>query len=87
MGFEEGGANFKKHEVSFEEAQTVFNDPHYIIFLDPDHSIGERRFLAMGMSKSERLLIVAYTERESATRVISARPATKRERLKYEEDI
>ena len=84
---EKAEANFKKHGVSFDEAKTVFRDPMYLIFADPDHSIGESRFLVIGVSESDRLLFVSYTERKSTTRIISARKATRRERKKYEEDI
>jgi uncharacterized DUF497 family protein len=83
---EKAERNLTKHDVSFDEAATVFGDPMYLIFADPDHSLGERRFLAMGMSDLERLLIVSYTERNSVTRIISARKATRRERKKYEEE-
>jgi uncharacterized protein len=82
---EKAEANLKKHGVSFDEAKTVFRDPMYLIFADPDHSISERRFLAVGTSEANRLLFVSYTERESATRIISARKATRRERKIYEE--
>ena len=78
-------ANLKKHGVSFDEAKSVFRDPMYLIFADPDHSIGENRFLVIGVSEASRVLFVSYTERESATRIISARKATRRERKIYEE--
>ncbi len=79
--------NLAKHGVSFEEAKTVFNDPLFITFSDPEHSIGERRFIILGESAQRRLLVVAYTERFSVTRLISARVATRRERRVYESDI
>jgi len=78
-------SNLTKHDVSFEEAATVFDDPLFIAFADPDHSIGENRFIIMGESKRRRLLVVAYAER--GTRLISAREATRRERATYEEEI
>jgi uncharacterized DUF497 family protein len=84
---EKAEANFKKHGVSFDEAKTVFRDPMYLIFADPDHSLNESRFLILGTSEANRLLFVSYTERELATRLISARKATRRERKRYEEDI
>lgn len=84
---EKADANLKKHGVSFDEAKTVFRDPMYLIFADPDHSISEKRFLIIGISESDQLLFVSYTERKSATRIISARRATRRERKKYEEEI
>lgn len=79
-------SNLLKHEVSFDEAKTVFNDPLYIDFYDPDHSDKEDRYIIVGESQRSRLLIVSYTEREHKTRLISAREATRREREYYEED-
>ncbi len=84
---EKAKANLKNHQVSFDEAQTVFDDPLFVIFADPDHSFEENRFIIMGESNQNRLLVVSYTERISATRLISAREATRPERKKYEEDI
>lgn len=79
--------NLKKHEVSFDEAETVFDDPLFVIFADPDHSFEENRFIIVGESNQHRLLVVSYTERPPAARLISAREATRPERKKYEEDI
>jgi uncharacterized DUF497 family protein len=59
------------------EAKSVFNDPLFITFADPEHSTGERRFMILGESAQGRLLVVAYTERNSVTRLISARVATR----------
>ncbi len=78
--------NVKKHSVSFEEASTVFGDPLAFTFLDPDHSELEDRFITFGMSRTHRLLVVAHTNREARTRIISARLTTKHERKIYEED-
>ena len=78
--------NLKKHKVSFEEAASVFGDPMAYTFADPDHSIGEMRRLAFGMSRAGRILTVIYTERRGKLRIISARLATKHERRIYEED-
>ena len=77
-------ANRKKHGVSFHEASTVFGDPLAITYPDPDHSIGEHRFLTFGLSMTNRLLVVAHTERRGKTRIISARQATRHERTIYE---
>ncbi len=77
--------NLSKHQVSFDEAKTVFNDPLYIDFYDPDHSESEERYLILGRSSQGNLLIVAYTERENTIRIISARKVTKAERNAYEE--
>ena len=78
--------NFAKHDVSFEEAKTVFDDALFLIFADIDHSLEERRFIIMGESGKGRLLVVSFTERETATRLISARKATVAERKFYEEE-
>jgi uncharacterized DUF497 family protein len=77
--------NLSKHGVSFEEAKTVFDDPLYVDFYDPDHSEKEERYLIVGESNRRRLLIVSYTEKEKAIRLISAREVTRSEREAYEE--
>lgn len=77
--------NLKKHKVSFEEAASVFGDPMAYTFADPDHSIGEDRWLMFGVSQTARLLTVIYTYRREKYRIISARLATKHERKIYEE--
>lgn len=77
-------ANLRKHGVSFEEASTVFLDELSLTGDDPDHSIGEERFVIFGLSSSGRLLVVAFTERKERVRIISARPATAPERRLYE---
>ena len=78
--------NFKKHKVSFEEAASIFGDSMEITYPDPDHSVGEMRWLSFGMSSRERVLAVIYTERRGKVRLVSARVATKHERKIYEED-
>jgi uncharacterized DUF497 family protein len=78
-------ANLEKHNVSFEEAATVFGDPLSDTFDDPDHSAGERRFIIIGMSEKGRMLIVAHTDDDEVVRLISAREPTRREREFYEE--
>jgi uncharacterized DUF497 family protein len=80
-------SNNTKHGVSFEEATTVFDNPLAVIFDDDAHSDNEQRELIIGHSTDGRLLIVAFTERAAGVvRIISARHATKRERLDYEEN-
>ena len=78
-------ANLSNHGVAFDEAKTVFEDPLYVVFDDPDHSYDEYRYIIVGRSKFGRLLIVSYTEREDETRLISARKTTRREKQVYEE--
>lgn len=70
-------SNVAKHRVRFEEAATVFGDPLAILSPDPDHSVGEMRFLLLGSSNRARVLVVAFAERSPRTRIISARPATR----------
>ena len=79
--------NLAKHEVSFDDAKTVFDDDLFLVFADPDHSGEEGRFIIVGQSKQGRLLVVAYTERSDAIRIISARQATRHERRVYAEEI
>lgn len=77
--------NLKKHQISFEEAQTVFYDEFAVQFFDEGHSEDEERFLMLGMSVHSRLLLVCHCEREGGEviRIISARKATKRESAFY----
>jgi len=78
-------SNLRKHEVSFEEAATALSDPMAATGDDPDHSVGEFRYVTFGMSERGRLLVVAHTERDQTIRIISARLASKGERKIYEE--
>jgi uncharacterized DUF497 family protein len=78
-------ANVRKHDVTFDEASTVFGDPLNLLMSDPDHSLDEERYLLLGMSNRRRLLVVAFAERPPKTRLISARRATRKERRQYEE--
>lgn len=80
-------SNLQKHQVSFDEASTVFDDPLAYIFDDEDHSIVEHREIIIGHSLIQRILFVSFTERaEDVIRIFSARLATKRERKDYEEN-
>ena len=83
---EKGEVNLERHGVAFNEAVTVFGDPLEVTISDPDHSEDERRFLSLGKSDAGRLLVVAYTERGTRIRIISARETTARERRAYEGD-
>jgi uncharacterized protein len=78
-------ANLRKHAVSFEEASTVFADDYSLTGADPDHSVGEERFITFGMSQSGRLLVVSHTEEGDTIRIFSARRAMRSERKLYEE--
>jgi len=84
MEWEKAKQNLKKHGVSFEEAVTVFYDPLSATFDDPDHSVGEYRYITIGLSSRDRLIVVAHTERGENLRIINARPATSRERKRHE---
>lgn len=79
-------ANLEDHGVSFPEASTAFGDPLSITIADPDHSQDEQRFILLGLTFSGRLVVVVHTDRGEATRLISARLATRRERRTYEQE-
>ena len=80
---EKARSNFLKHGVAFEEAATALGDPLAATASDPDHSIGEYRYVTFGLSENGRLLVVVHTDAESI-RIISARGASKQERALYE---
>jgi uncharacterized DUF497 family protein len=77
-------ANQKEHEISFEEAATVFYDPLEVTVDDPAHSYSEHRFWTVGQSSGGRLIVLSYTERSSTIRIISARKPEPSERRDYE---
>ena len=75
--------NLRRHGVSFDEAMTCFSDVYSQTIHDPDHSIDEDRYVLLGMSIRGRLLVVVHAERDDTIRLISARPANRRERTRY----
>ncbi len=79
--------NKKKHNISFEEAMTVFYDEEALLINDPEHSEEEERFILLGFSQKANLLVVCHCCRNSETviRIISARKATKNESKQYYE--
>ena len=77
-------SNLDKHGVSFEEGATIFNDPRIATIDDPDHSKAEDRFVSIGTSIQNRLLVVVHAFREERIRSISCRKATNTERKAYE---
>jgi hypothetical protein len=77
--------NLRMHGVSFDEASTAFRDPLSKTIDDPLHSEDEARFVLLGLSHRNRLLVVVHTERGDRIRLISARLATNTERVRYEE--
>ena len=80
-------ANLEKHGVSFREAREIFDDEFMQLRYDDDHSDAEERFIAIGMSKTWKLLIVVHTIRNDRFRLISARNSTNSERRSYENGI
>ena len=77
--------NRRKHGVTFEEAATVFTDPLSSTIADPLHSEEEERFIIIGQSIQQRLLVVVHADRGNRIRIISARVANAHERKTYEE--
>ena len=80
-------SNELKHGVTFEEAKTVFDNPLAVIFGDEEHSADEAREIIVGHSQRNRILVISFTERSEVVRIISARPATGKERKDYEETL
>ena len=78
-------SNLKKHGVSFEKAQSVFDYENAVEFYDINHSEKEDRFLLLGLSSHLRILLVCYyfKEKEFIIKIISARKATKNEQHEY----
>lgn len=83
---EKARENLKKHGVRFSDAETVLFDPSALTREDME-SEGEQRFVTVGMDTLGHILVVVYTYRGEDIRLISARFATKRERMQYEEGI
>ena len=84
-------ANLEKHKISFEEASTIFSDPLLLTFVDDFHSDKEERFISIGLSEKNRVLLAVHTEREEKSemiviRIISCRKATQIERKRYEKE-
>lgn len=78
--------NLEIHGVSFDEASTAFRDTLSLAIYDPLHSEAEDRFVLIGNSYKDRLLVVVHTERGDHIRLISARKASTKERTQYEEN-
>jgi hypothetical protein len=78
-------ANVRKHGVSFDEAETVDDDPLHRSWPDPGQASDDARFVLVGQSEKGLLLIVITSEGGPRPRIISARRATKRERHAYED--
>ena len=78
-------ANEGKHGVTFDEASAVFGDVLSVSGRDLEHSVGENRLITFGLSNHGRVLVVSHTDRGGVIRIISARPATRKEKRIYEE--
>ena len=76
--------NISKHGISFQEATTAFGDPLAGTIPDPDHSVGEQRFLTIGRTSNGRLIVVSHMEDNDSVRIINARDTTAHERKTYE---
>jgi uncharacterized DUF497 family protein len=77
--------NFKKHKVAFDEGKTIFSDPFLLTFPDVDSSEEEERYINIGVSAKDRILVLIHTERHGKIRIISCRKATAHERKYYEQ--
>ncbi len=83
---EKAKKSIQNHKVSFDEASTVFSDPLSLTIHDPLHSEDEDRFVIIGNSYNNRVLLVVHVERGDRIRIISARKATRKEKKQYEEN-
>jgi uncharacterized protein len=79
--------NKKNHGLTFDEASTAFRDPMSLTIYDPLHSEDEDRFILVGNSVKNRLIVAVFTERGDYIRIVSARKATKTERTYYEKNV
>ena len=77
--------NLNNHKIDFQEATTVFADTLSLTIPDPLHSVEEERFITIGLSYRQNMLVIVHCERKDKIRIISARKATKHERKTYEE--
>src|SRR6185369_6255084 len=75
--------NWCKHHVHYEEAFTIFEDPFIAVIDDPDHSVVENRYVAVGQTNQGRLVVVTYTIRNDEPWLITAREAEPRERRRH----
>jgi uncharacterized protein len=77
--------NWVKHQTSAQEAEEAFADENKIIFLDIKHLGTKKRYFLLAQTTQNRLLAIAYTQRDTKVRVISARDASRKEKVYYEE--
>ena len=83
---EKNASNIRKHGVSFETAKRIFENP-VLTWLDDRQDYGEDRFISIGTVDAVAVVVVAHTDREGRIRLISARPASRKERQRYHEQI
>jgi len=81
--------NNKRHDISFEEAREVFDDPFHISIMDRRFDYFEERWITVGSSKSKRVIVIGHLyflkeDGEEVIRIITARKAAKKEREQYE---
>jgi uncharacterized protein len=76
---EKAATNLRKHGISFEEGRTLFADPDEVMLSDPDHSVGEERYISIGRAANGELMLACYTENDEAIRLISVRKADQSE--------
>lgn len=76
--------NLTQHGVSFDEATTLYGSPFEVTIPDPDHSAGDNRFLSLGLSRANRLIVMAYAEQEGGNLIVHARQAAPAECRSYE---
>ncbi|MEA3289240.1 MAG: BrnT family toxin [Campylobacterota bacterium] len=81
-------SNILKHQISFEDAASIFKDENAISIFDEDHSDSEDRWITIGMDIKTRTLVVVHTfisldKNNCNIRIISARKATKNEQKEY----
>jgi uncharacterized protein len=80
--------NISKHNVSFEQAVTVFRDPKALTVFDSNHSDNEDRWITLGISANGNILVICHTFKETdknnvLIRIISVRKSTKKEQSQY----
>jgi uncharacterized DUF497 family protein len=77
-------ANITKHGISFERAKTIFDHPT-LTWQDSRKEYGEIRKLSLGLMDGTAIIVMIHTERSGIIRIISARPANKKEKDSYYE--
>jgi len=87
---QKAASNHVKHGIRFEQAATVFRDPHMLCIYDESHSESEDRWLTLGLPSTGPLLVVNHTfekvdEETTLIRIISSRKASPREQAQYTE--